>query len=236
MRQVSAHVAAAALGLGIVTAAPALCAACPSVARGSLSEPGARLSGQWLYDAQLRDARRAKTWRYAWTGINAGFAVGQFGLMPFVDRDRRIEFAVGGVYATVSAVFTWFVPLEVESTLDRRTNAVSLCEGLRLEENFAATAAADEAGRVTWPWHALNVGAGALYFAIMGFATGQWVNGAVDGVLTFAVGEAQLFTQPTRLARQWEAYEQAGSAPRHAFLVIPDRAQGTLVFTFATTF
>jgi hypothetical protein len=229
-------VAAAALGLALSLAAPVARAACPSIARGSLSEPGARLSGQWLYDAQLRDARRARTWRYVWTGINGGFAVGQFGLMPFVDRDRRIEFAVGGAFATVGAVFTWFVPLEVESTLDRKTNAVPLCEGLRLEENFAATAAADEAGRVTWPWHALNVGAGALYFAIMGLTTGQWVNGAIDGVLTFAIGEAQLFTQPTRLARQWEAYERAGSASHHAFLVLPDRTHGTMIFAFAATF
>ena len=231
-----ALVASAALGLGIVTAAPALRAACPSIARGSLSEPGARLAGQWLYDAQLRDARRARTWRYAWSGINGGLAIGSFGLMPFVERDRRIELAVGGVYSTVSAVFTWFVPLEVEATLDRRNKPVSLCEGLRIEEELTATAAADEAGRVTWPWHALNVAAGALYTAIMGFGLDQWANGVVDGVLTIAVGETQLLTQPTRLSRQWDAYGQASSASHHAFWVTPDPARRALVVSFATTF
>jgi len=234
MGRTGAHVAAAALGLTIATAAPSLRAACPSLVRGTLSEPGARLSGQWLYDAQMSDARRARTWRYAWSGINGGLAVGSFALMPFVERDRRIELAVGGVYSTVSAVFTWFVPLEVESTLDRKSLAVPLCQGLRFEVEFAATAAADEAGRVTWPWHALNVGAGALYTAIMGFGLGQWVNGVVDGVLTVAVGETQLLTQPTRLSRQWEAY---GRAPtHHAFWLQPDPTRGAVVLTFATTF
>jgi hypothetical protein len=231
-----AHLAAAALGVTVVTVAPALRAACPSTARGSLSEPGARLSGQWLYDAQLRDARRARVWRYAWSGINAGLAVGSFGVMPFVSRDQRIELAVGGVYSTVATVFTWFVPLEVESTLDRRGDAVPLCQGLRLEEGYASVSAADEAGRVTWPWHALNVGAGALYTTIVGLGTGRWVNGIVDGVLTVVVGEAQLLTQPTRLANEWEAYGRANSAPRHAFWVDPVRERGAFVLSFATTF
>jgi hypothetical protein len=168
-------------------------------------------------------------WRYAWSGINGGFAVASFGLMPFVSRDQRIELAVGGVYSTVAAVFTWFVPLEVESTLDRRGNVVPLCDGLRLEEGFASAAAADEASRVTWPWHALNFGAGALYTAIVVWGTGRWVNGIVDGVVATAVGEAQLFTQPTRLANQWDAY-----APATALQPAP--THGTLMFTFAKTF
>jgi hypothetical protein len=214
---------------------PSVRAACPSLARGSLSEPGARLSGQWLYDAQLRDAHRARTWRYVWSGVNGGLAVTSFALMPFVTRDQRVELAVGGAYSTVAAAFTWFVPLEVESALDRRGKAVPLCQGLHLEEQFASEAAADEAARVTWPWHALNFVAGGAYTAIVGFGTGQWVNGVVDGVLTVAVGEAQLFTQPTHLASEWEAYGRAKSA-RLAFTVIPDRTHGSFVFTFTATF
>jgi hypothetical protein len=234
MRRSRAHVAAVALGIAIVAASPAGRAACPSVARGSLSEPGSRLSGQWLYEAQVRDAHRARTWRYAWSGINGALAVGSFAIMPFVERDRRIELAVGGVYSTVGAVFTWFVPLEVESALDRRGPAVPLCQGLRLEEDYAAVAAADEAGRVTWPWHALNVGAGALYTAIMGFGLDQWTNGIIDGVLTIAVGETQLLTQPTRLASQWDAYSRAKT--QHALLLRPEPTRGAFVLTFAATF
>jgi hypothetical protein len=225
---------AAAASLAIFTAASTSRAACPSIARGSLSEPGARLSGQWLYDARMRDARRARTWRYAWSGINGTFAVASFALMPFVSRDQRIELAVGGAYSTVATVFTWFVPLEVESTLDRKTRPVDLCRGLRLEEEATASAAADEVARVTWPWHVLNVGAGALYTVIVGVTTDRWANGVVDGVLTVAIGEAQLFTQPTRLADQWTAYGSLKN-PRRAFWVVPSRETGVVV-NFGTTF
>jgi hypothetical protein len=231
-----AHVAAVAFGFAVVTAVSGARAACPTSARGTQSDLGARLSGQWLYEAELRDARRARVWRYAWSGVNGGLAVGAFGLMPFASRDQRIELAVGGVYSTAAAVFTWFVPLEVESTLDRRGSPVALCQGLHLEETFAAAAAADEADRVTWPWHALNFGAGALYTTIVVLGTGQWVNGIVDGVLTVVLGEAQLITQPTRLANQWETYDQAGAGPRHAFWVSPDRDRSAFVFSFTTTF
>src|SRR5438552_1694007 len=211
-----AHVAAAGASLTLFVAAPALFAACPSLARGSLSEPGARLSGQWLYEAQLRDARGARTWRYVWSGINGTLGVASFAAMPFVSRDQRIELAVGGTYSTIATLFTWFVPLEVEATLDRKSSAPNVCEGLRIEEQFASAAAADERSRVTWPWHLLNVGAGALYTVIVGVGTDRWVNGVVDGVATVVVGEAQLFTQPTRLAAQYDAYGRAGASSRPA--------------------
>jgi len=225
---------AAAIGLAIVAAARAAGAACPSLARGSLSERGAKLSGQWLYDVQMRDARRARTWRHAWSGINGTFAVGSFALMPFVSRDQRIELAVGGAYSTIATVFTWFVPLEVESTLDRKASPVDLCRGLRLEEEATMKSADDEKARVTWPWHALNVGAGALYTAIVGLSSDRWVNGVVDGVLTIAVGEAQLFTQPTRLADDWSAYGRLRNGGR-AFWVVPLRDEGVML-SFSATF
>jgi hypothetical protein len=230
------HIAcvAAALCLGVAAIASSSTAACPSLTRGSLSEPGARLSGQWLYDVRLRDARRARTWRYVWSGINGTFAVGSFALMPFVSRDQRIELAVGGTYSTVAVVFTWFMPLEVEGTLDRKPSPVDLCRGLRLEEEATASAAAEEVARVSWPWHVLNVGAGALYTAIVGLTTDRWANGVVDGVLTIAVGEAQLFTQPTRLADDYAAYGRLRN-PRHAFWVVPLREPGFVV-SFGTTF
>jgi hypothetical protein len=227
---------AATVTLAISVAASPLHAACPSLVRGSLSEPGSRLSGQWLYEAELRDARRAHTWRYVWSGFNGAVAVGSFAAMPFVSSDRRIELAVGGVYSAVGAVFTWFVPLEIEGTLDRRSSAGTLCQGLHIEEELAARAAADEASRVEWPWHLLNVGAGTLYTAIVGFGTHQWTNGVVDGVGTFVVGEAQLLTQPTRFSRQYEAYGRASGTSRRAWWVLPAREQGALVVALGATF
>ncbi len=100
-------------------------AACPSLARGNLSDRGASLSVDWLYDAQLREARRARTWRYVWTGINGVLAVGSFALLPFVERDQRIELVVGGAGSTVASLFTWFVPLDIEAALARKVQPMA---------------------------------------------------------------------------------------------------------------
>src|SRR5260370_6726622 len=109
--------------------------------------------------------------------------------MPFVSPHQRIELAVGGTDPTVAVVFTWFVPLEVEGTLDRKPSPVDLCRGLRIEEEATASAAAEEVARVSWPWHVLNVGAGALYTAIVGLTTDRWAHGGGDRALTIAVVE-----------------------------------------------
>src|SRR6185295_17455787 len=111
------------MALALVAAPTLARAACPSAVRGTISERGAALSAQWLYDAQANEARRARTWRYAWTGINGALALGQFALLPFGSNDQRLEWAVGGVGSAANAVFTWLVPLEVESALGRNSEA-----------------------------------------------------------------------------------------------------------------
>ncbi len=219
----------------LVTLAAPVRAACPSLARASPSERGATLSADWLYDAELRDARRARTWRYAWTGINGALAVGSFGLLPLVQSEQRLELVVGGIGSTVAAVFTWFVPLEVEATLDRKVALASACQRLAVEERFVAAAAADEASRVTWPWHLLNLGFGISYTLIVGLGADRWESGILDGVVAFGLGELQLFTQPTGLARKWEAYGQKPGLGRTAWRVraLPGRREFALTLQFA---
>src|SRR5260221_306477 len=57
--------------------------------------------------AYLRhEARRAATWRYAWTGINGAFAVGSFAAIPLVDPQARPDFVLGGIGSTLSTVIT----------------------------------------------------------------------------------------------------------------------------------
>jgi hypothetical protein len=194
------------IAFALVAAPTPVRGACPSVVRGAVSERGANLSAQWLYDVQVTEARRARTWRYAWTGINGALAVGQFALIPWASNDQRLEFAVGGVGSTATAIVTWFVPLEVEATLGRSSDANRPCERLRVEEQFATAASADESGRVTWPWHALSLAGGLGYMAIVGIGTGNWDKAALDGAAAFVLGELQLFTQPTRLASRFETY------------------------------
>jgi hypothetical protein len=201
-----------------------------------VSEEGARLSAQWLYDAQLSEARRARTWRYTWTGVNGGLAVASFALIPFASKDQRLELWVGGVGSTLSTAMTLFWPLEVESTLGRNVKPGTPCERLRIEEQLAGTASDDEAGRVTLPWHIVNLGVGGIYTTIIGLGSGRWDSGVIDGLIAFGLGELQLFTQPTRFVDRYEAYGQRDRNVRAAFWVHPIDDRGGFALGVSGTF
>ena len=153
-------------------------------------------------EALLRDqAQRARTYRYVWTGINAGLAVGSFGLMPLVAHDKREDYAVSGIASLLGTVTTFAFPLHVErddpelaalQTLPPAARQKKLSELLR-------DGARDEHSRVTWPWHLFNLGASALTGSIIAFGFGHTRAGLQTGIAGFLLGEAQILTQPTGL-------------------------------------
>lgn len=135
--------------------------------------------------AMLRDqSARAHTHRLAWTTVNGALAVGSFALIPLVDRDSRKDYIVSGVGSVLGTVATVFFPLRVE----HHTAA----------SDFAADAE-DERARIAWPWHLANLSVSALAGGIIGFGFHHGWSGVAQGVGSFALGEAQLFTQPTAL-------------------------------------
>lgn len=153
--------------------------------------------GAGLHD----EARRARVWRYAWTGINAGLTVSSFAPLPFVERDKWPELITGGVGSLISTVLTVAWPLYVE---DAAVMPVpGSCVELAAMQKAALEYADDEASRVTWPWHLLNVAVGGVYYAIIGVGFGRTRNGVLAGVTALAIGEAQTLSQPTRWARTW---------------------------------
>jgi hypothetical protein len=224
------------LAIGLPSSRPAHALCNSGLQRKTMSETRSRASARWLYDAQVREARRARVWRYAWTGINGTLAVGSVALIPFTSSEKHLELAVSGVGSTISTFATVLWPLDVEAHVNREFSRTDPCSGLEGEEASAAFAAADEAGRVTWPWHLLNVAVGGVYFAIVGFGTHRWDDAAWDGLSAFAIGEAQLLTQPTRLASRLDVYREARRAPLNpsltAFVAGPGNFQIRLGLTF----
>jgi hypothetical protein len=149
----------------------------------------------------LRDqAQRARTWRYAWSGINAGLMVGSFVVVPLVEREARPDWIVSGVGSGVTVLTTWLWPLRVESALEE-------LDALPPEQRQAALprllreSAEDERARVRWPWHLANVGLSLAAGSIIAFGYDHYVSGAITAAASTALGEAQLFTQPTSLPR-----------------------------------
>jgi hypothetical protein len=170
-------------------------AACPTATQTwSDAETPQRIST--LQGALDAEAQRARRWRWAWTGINGGLTAFSFGSMPLVSRQSWPELVVGGVGSALSTALTIAWPLDVEAATRMRATAGS-CDELQALEVRAGGYGRDERDRLRWPWHLLNVGVGAAYFAILGFGYHHWGSGAWAGVSALVIGEAQTLTQPT---------------------------------------
>jgi hypothetical protein len=145
------------------------------------------------------EARAARTWRYAWSGINAGFMVGSFVAVPLVHKEDRPDWIISGIGSGVTVLATWFFPLRVESAADE-------LEALPAEQcqaqypRLVRESWHDEQARVTWPWHVLNFGLSAGAGSIIAFGYGHYASGLVTTVAGTALGEAQILTQPTNLS------------------------------------
>ncbi len=154
--------------------------------------------------AALREqGARAHTHRLVWTSVNGALAVGSFALIPFVARDSRKDFVVSGVGSVLGTAATVFFPLRVETDaaeLDAIESLPPAERSARLRELFRADAD-DERERLAWPWHVANLGVSALAGGIIGFGFHHAESGIAQGVGSFVLGEAQLFTQPTGLCR-----------------------------------
>ncbi|MEO7037888.1 MAG: hypothetical protein ABI548_28230 [Polyangiaceae bacterium] len=160
----------------------------------SLSEPEVQA-------ALHEQAHRARTYRYAWTGINGALAVGFFGLIPLVTPETRKDYIVSGVASTLGMLTTFVFPLNVEqdeAELDA-LEALPPAERRKKLGELLKDSADDEHSRVTWPWHLLNLGASAVTGSIIAVGFGHERAGIQSGILGFVLGELQIFTQPTSL-------------------------------------
>jgi hypothetical protein len=176
------------------------------VAAPALPSRAAALDDSALDDAAIaaalrEQAGRARTHRYVWTAVNGALAVGSFVLLPVVDRESRPDFVVAGVGSLLSTVATFAFPLQVDSDraeLNAQGQLPPETHRRRLRELLQADAA-DERERLALPWHVVNLGVSALAGGIVAFGFHHTLSGITQGVGSFVLGEAQLFTQPTGL-------------------------------------
>ena len=54
-------------------------------------------------------------WRYVWAGLNEGSMVISIAAIPVLPKTERPDLILGAATAGLSAAFTWFWPLDVES-------------------------------------------------------------------------------------------------------------------------
>lgn len=147
------------------------------------------------------EANRARTWRYAWTGINAGSMVLSLAGIPILSKSERPALIVGAATSAVSGGFTWFWPLDVEKDAELaqrvgcQLSADRPLELARLRQHSGR----DEAERLRWPWHVGNVVTALIPGAILWFGFNRRLDGTLATLGSIASGEIELLTQPSRL-------------------------------------
>lgn len=168
---------------------------CTAYAAGARAEPSCCSALELSHEAT-----RARTWRYAWSGVNAAIMAGSFAVVPLVRREDRPDFIVAGIGSGVTVIFTWFWPLRVEGA-DDELSALTPAERSQRLPRLLQESADDERERVTWPWHLANVALAGATGAVIAFGYDHYASGALTALSGAALGEAQLFTQPLRLTR-----------------------------------
>jgi hypothetical protein len=199
--------------------------------------------GLWLgwnavaYAAEPCDAPKLRTeadsawaWRRNWTLINVGLMAGSFAVVPLVEREDRPDWIISGAGSGITAITTWFFPLRVESAADE-LEALPVSERAKQLPRLWHESAEDEHDRVTWPWHVANVTLSVGAGAIIAFGYDHYVSGAVTAVAGTALGEVQIFTQPTRLDR--DCQPRLGLVPAFGFLPASSTAPARYLLTLS---
>ncbi|HEX2870448.1 MAG TPA: hypothetical protein VHP33_04315 [Polyangiaceae bacterium] len=184
----------------------------------------------------LRDeARRARTWRYVWSGVNAGLMVGSFAAVPLVEREARPDWIISGIGSGITVAATWLWPLRVESASEE-LDALPDAERAKQWRRLRTESAEDERARVTWPWHVINFGLCAGTGAIIAFGYDHYWSGLITTVGGTALGEVQLFTQPTGLVKAGAEAASFSLVPRLAFTPGRPAAPATWTLSVASAF
>ena len=147
------------------------------------------------------EAGRARTWRYVWTGINAGSMALSLAGIPILPKSETPALAVSAATAAVSGAFTWFWPLDVEgdAEMSRHLGCRPVAEREHELQRLREHSARDEASRIQWPWHVGNLVTAFIPGAILWFGFHRQLDGALATIGGFASGEIELLTQPTGL-------------------------------------
>jgi hypothetical protein len=151
-----------------------------------------------------REAAQARTWRYSWTAINGGLTLLPIGGLIVLPRTERGDLLISAVTSAISTMFTWFWGLDVEEDAGKaarlRATEPGACDP-ELRALFVHSRD-DEAERFAWYWHVGNFVTALIPAGIILVASHDRKNAALAAVGGFALGEAELLTQPVGLVDQ----------------------------------
>jgi len=148
----------------------------------------------------------AERWMRTWGVVDGALTVGQLVAVPFTpDRSSRTVLLAGAATSALGVLQILLVPPVARSppAADRAEDA---CAEVAALERALARDARNQTLGAGWIAHAGNLLVNGAIGLAAGLAGERWRSGALTFAIGFALGEAQILTQPTGLARDLERY------------------------------
>jgi hypothetical protein len=172
---------------------------------------------EWIDHRLSHEAPRMSLWNWGW-GIGIGAAgVGTLIAAPFAAPADRIDYYTGAGAAAIG-VLPFFVAPPVVIADSRELHAqlvgapphndAEVCRLLADAEQKLVRSARNEHATTAWWAHVGNAvfNAGIVLFEGLGF--NHWTGGLINGISGAVVGEAVIFSQPTRTIHDLAAYNR----------------------------
>jgi hypothetical protein len=171
------------------------------------------------------EVERLHTWSFSWGSLYAAAGAVQLGAIGFTtDPGLHTTLAVGTISAAVGALSLFILPQRIIGPLRHvrtRWAEPDRCRLLADTERVFAEAARNERLGTSWVGHAGTVLINLGLLLILGLGYHRWTDGAISAGIGLAVGELNLWTQPTHLKGALERYHRLGSsAPPGASLAL----------------
>lgn len=168
-------------------------------------------------ESRLEESRRhARYWQNGWTTFFAASAAAQAALWIDADNsDDSINYGIGALKSVGGLADILLRPhpgrygAELVRSLPEGTSEQRL-ERLGYGEMVLEDSAARAASRHTWQPHLKVIGVNLVAGALVA-AFGDEGDALASTALGIAIGEAQIWSQPTRYEEDWQAYQVVNS-------------------------
>lgn len=190
-------------------------------------------SERLAYIAQLLTQETKASQRYmtVYGTSYLGLAAAQLALIPVMPEADAPVWYWGAVNALIGFAAVMLLPPTINEHAPKFAQRV---QGVRDDEACALVEEGERLLKVGfeeqsfqrgWLMHTGNALLGVGFALLLGFGYRQWVSGVVNGLVSIAIGELMLWTQPSQLIPGWKAYLTGQQTPV-TFHVVPTAGPG----------
>lgn len=183
----------------------------------TISEVDARL--EFLHGRLSSEQRSAFLWCYGWT-IGYSIGVAAQGALYFASTDEDIKAqawvsAAGTAIGLISQLSNWLPAVSAADRLEgfeRASDSEKLILLERAEDSLKKSAEIEAFGR-TWLMHAGSLLIATATSAVLWFRYDLRSEAITNFATSIAVGEANIWTQPTAAINDWQEYQNKFGGP-----------------------